>query len=362
MKEFAGREGFYWWHGVVEDVLDPLKLGRCRVRVFGYHMDNKLELPTEDLPWAYPMQPVTSAAVSGIGTSPTGLLTGSHVFGFFRDGEYGQEPVIIGSFGGMPQRGPAVDDTGFSDPDVKYPVVLPEYYPLGVSKIGEPDTNRLATNGDDTTIRNTPIGLRKITRAKDIASTPDMKSSSKWSEPESPYAAEYPKNHVRFTESGHVQEFDDTPGSERIHTYHKSGSFSEIGNGYTENVPNGSKVEKIVGNDYEICYGDKKVYISGSDGLDVVVSGNVNLTIGGAANIQIDGTANIYARENANIKCGGFMKVSGKQMEFFSEENVAFSGKSISFISDAGVMVVGQDGKILMNSGEPVVRPKAVEI
>ena len=83
MKEFAGREGFYWWHGVVEDIGDPLRLGRCRVRIFGYHTDNLLDLPTADLPWAYPMQPITSATISGIGQSPTGLLVGSHVFGFF---------------------------------------------------------------------------------------------------------------------------------------------------------------------------------------------------------------------------------------------------------------------------------------
>ena len=85
MKDFVGKEGFYWWHGVVEDVNDPLKLGRCRVRVFGYHTDNLQELPTPDLPWAHPIQPITSAAVSGIGMSPTGLLPGSHVLGFFMD-------------------------------------------------------------------------------------------------------------------------------------------------------------------------------------------------------------------------------------------------------------------------------------
>ena len=120
MKEFAGREGFYWWHGVVEDVADPMMLGRCRVRVFGYHTDDLLQLPTSDLPWAYPMQPITSAAVSGIGTSPTGLLQGSHVFGFFRDGEEGQDPVMIGSFGGIPLNPP---DTklGFNDPSGNYP-------------------------------------------------------------------------------------------------------------------------------------------------------------------------------------------------------------------------------------------------
>ena len=35
-------------------------------------------------------------------------------------------------------------------------------------------------------------------------------------------------NKVFETESGHVQEFDDTPGQERIHTYHRSGTFHEV--------------------------------------------------------------------------------------------------------------------------------------
>ena len=99
-----GRDGFVWWHGVVEDVNDPLKLGRCRVRIFGYHSEDKSEVPIEAIPWAHPMQPITSAAISGIGTSPTGLLNGSHVFGFFRDGMDAQQPCILGSFGGVPQK------------------------------------------------------------------------------------------------------------------------------------------------------------------------------------------------------------------------------------------------------------------
>ena len=32
---------FTWWTGVVEDRVDPLKLGRCRVRILGYHSDKK---------------------------------------------------------------------------------------------------------------------------------------------------------------------------------------------------------------------------------------------------------------------------------------------------------------------------------
>lgn len=365
MKEFSGKEGFYWWHGVVEDVSDPFRLGRCRVRVFGYHTDDIVELPTSDLPWAYPMQPITSAALSGIGTSPTGLLVGSHVFGFFRDGEDAQEPVIIGSFGGIPKSNPPTK-RGFYDQSEKYPAtqegVEDNKYPVGVSIVGEPDVNRLARNDIQTQMEATVYAKKTVEAKKNIPSVPDMKSRGNWSEPQTPYAAVYPKNHVRFTESGHIEEFDDTPGSERLHKYHSSGSFCEIGNGWKSGDPDGSRVEKIVGNDYEICIGDKKIYIAGKGGIDVVVDGGVNITVGSGVNIQANGEVNVLAKSNVNLQCEGNFKASAKQMEFFSEGDVGFSGRSVSFISDAGVMVVTQNGRIEMNSGEPTIRPAKVNV
>lgn len=96
------KQPFNWWVGVVEDREDPEKLGRVRVRIFGYHTDNLSILPTEELPWAVVMQPTTSAAVSGIGTAPVGLVTGSWVVGFFLDGDDMQQPMVMGSLGGIP--------------------------------------------------------------------------------------------------------------------------------------------------------------------------------------------------------------------------------------------------------------------
>lgn len=91
-----------WWTGVVEDRNDPEKLGRCRVRIFGYHTEDTNLLPTVDLPWALPIQPITSAATSGIGNSPVGIVPGSWVVGFFLDGEDAQQPVIMGTIAGKP--------------------------------------------------------------------------------------------------------------------------------------------------------------------------------------------------------------------------------------------------------------------
>jgi len=98
---FAGRDGFVWWFGVVEDRNDPLALGRIRARVYGYHTEDKTKLPTVDLPWAVCVQPATSASAGGIGVSPTGPIEGSWVFGFWRDPDFMQEPMVIGTIPGI---------------------------------------------------------------------------------------------------------------------------------------------------------------------------------------------------------------------------------------------------------------------
>jgi hypothetical protein len=95
MNNFLGKDGFNWWYGVVEDNADPLKTGRVRVRIFGYHTDNLQELPTKDLPWA---QPSLSPSNSKTFSAPR---LGDYVMGFFSDGDSAQAPVIMGVFPGF---------------------------------------------------------------------------------------------------------------------------------------------------------------------------------------------------------------------------------------------------------------------
>ena len=97
MLNFAGKDNFVWWTGVVEDVNDPEKLGRVRIRIIGYHEEF---VQTEELPWASPIMPMNSASAGGIGISPTGVIEGSWCLGFFRDGEYAQDPIIWGTVPG----------------------------------------------------------------------------------------------------------------------------------------------------------------------------------------------------------------------------------------------------------------------
>jgi hypothetical protein len=91
-----------FYSGVVENRRDPLFLGRCQVRVVGLHTEDKAELPTDALPWAYPLQPITSAAMNGIGYAPVGPVEGTWVMVIFRDADK-QQPIIIGTLGGIPQ-------------------------------------------------------------------------------------------------------------------------------------------------------------------------------------------------------------------------------------------------------------------
>ena len=109
-----------FWIGIVEAIGDVNSAGRYKVRIFGYHTADKSKLPTKDLPYAVPINPVTSAAMNGIMETPN-LVQGSTVFGCFLDGQSGQTPVILGSIAGEPAEQDFQDGHGFSDPAKVYP-------------------------------------------------------------------------------------------------------------------------------------------------------------------------------------------------------------------------------------------------
>ena len=98
MKNFIGQDGFVWWIGIVEDINDPLTLGRCRVRCFGYHPAKSPNLvPTADLPWALSIHPLNTPNLYG---TPR---VGEWVFGFFLDALSAQEPAILGYLPAIPE-------------------------------------------------------------------------------------------------------------------------------------------------------------------------------------------------------------------------------------------------------------------
>ena len=302
LSYFAGRDGFNWFIGVCEDRDDPIGMGRIRVRVFGVHTNDLVKLPTIDLPWSQVVLPPTAKP----GEIPN-ITPGQWVFGFFRDPDLMQEPIVLGILPGHPMFS-ADPNVGFNDPnsenapesqDEKYRK-QPDYGPYP-TRIQEPDTNRLIVNNEDK-----PHPLYETVRQAeaDAVGTVFTATGNDWREPEYPYEASYPYNHVFESESGHVFEHDDTPKKERIHERHTSGTYYEVDAG-------GNRVVKVVGDGYEIIAGSKNCYIHG----------DVNLTIGSNCNTLIGGNYNLNVKGNMDVTVGGTLteNVKGAVTEVYED-------------------------------------------
>lgn len=331
--EFMGKSDFVWFMGVVEDIQDPLQLGRCRVRCYGLHNESKEDIPTDSLPWAHPIQPITSAGVSGVGTTPTGILPGSQVVGFFRDGRLCQQPILLGTIGGFNKEQP--DPTiGFSDPAGVYP---------SIDYIGHPDTNKLALGDSLETIVTAKI-VSAETNSKH--KTPESSTHDKeWSEPVTPYAAVYPYNHVKESQSGHIEEVDDTPGAERMHRYHTSGTFEEI-------HPDGKKVVKVISDNYDLIAGSDFIHVVGN--VNVMVGplqgeansrqGNVSVYVVGNTDIEIEGNMNAVVHKNSTIRANEKAVIHGEQGVH------VYSNNGISLNDDERFKLYTKDGNTIITT------------
>jgi hypothetical protein len=297
VRDFVGRNDFIWWIGYVEDRKDPLRLGRCRVRCYGWHADDKMKLPTEDLPWAICSYPPNQQ-------DPYALWEGSLVFGFFMDGENGQEPVVVGILSNIPLKA-ANPKEPFNDPRTDAELAIAPRTPRskiyrqdgsGIvitekqkaerhpRNLDEPTTPRIARNES---IEKTFIQERRDNAVKGVPTV----VSGPWNEKQTEYDAKYPYNNVLETESGHLMEFDDTFGKERIHIAHRNGTFQEM-------YPDGDKVEKVTKDHYEIIMGDEKVYIMGK--CQVTIQGDAELRILGNFDALVDG--HYYVTSKGHMK------------------------------------------------------------
>ena len=335
---------FIWWLGVVEDNNDIAMAGRVKVRITGYHTANRETLPVKHLPYAIPINSVTSASMNGIMENHQ-LVQGSTVIGFFADGDEGQIPMILGTVAGNPmshvEDGQPTGTTnpdnlrrGFTDPTGKFPrasdgkikgTVEGEGHEEGFAGVGEPDTSRLARN-EHAEEHYSLINRREIREEKiRTATAPSVEGDGllddkggkayepvEWDEPHprgkskdeakyfnprqdmidggdgdpskkgnmEDYTSLYPFNTVKETRAGFVFETDNTEGNKRYHEYHPSGTHKEIHH-------DGTKVEKIIGDDYEIITKDKNVLIRGN--CNVTIVGDCKMLVQGDKYEEIEG-------------------------------------------------------------------------
>ena len=318
-----GFKNLVWFMGVVEDNNDPQKLGRVKVRCFAFHTEDKELLPTDDLPWAYIISGNFSAAI----TVPQ---LNSWAWGFFIDGEYAQQPMLIGTMLGMPTQA-TLPSEGFSANSQELPVC----------DLNQPDISRLARgeNVDQTSVA-----------AKNITAMPGIETAdgASWSQPSSPYSASYPNNWVHETKSGHVFELDDTPGAERINLYHTAGSFVEMD-------ASGTMVIKSGGNMYMIIEANGNVYIDGK--YSVTATGDMSLYAKNDMTIKVDGNLKTNVHGNYELNVAGYMNTNvgeairtrGLKVALESQDDFdIFSGTE--FHLGAPIIGVKSSGNIFLNS------------
>ena len=462
-SKFLGKDQFIWWKGVVEDRKDPIMLGRVKVRIFGWHSEDKQKIPPEELPWAIPSVQFDN------GRNPVGLKEGDWVWGFFMDGPEAQRPVVVGYIPGIDEK-PADLNLGFGDPtrpedvtpethprppdlsaqasptdsgdtadateedkkgklfnedkvpgtssgfgdlckyydpknykfdlnkdglydvkdagliiqsnvglftktlfgggrgilaaigifldtilklfnpdgspknkeDIKPPTLSP--YPLQ-DRLMEPVTSRLARNEKtDQTI----VGLKKGSLEAGEAAGYDSTGvaldttvePTAFEEPETPYAAKYPFNHVYESESGHFIEVDDTPGAERLHWYHRSGTFREI-------HPDGTQVTKVKKSDYNFVI--EEYFLSSAK--------NIHATALEA--VKIKGTTGIVLNSGGNL----LQQVTENLATSVDKDTISrIKGGTYSVIEDqswthvtAGAYFCVKDGELHIKAKEPIV-------
>jgi hypothetical protein len=238
-----------WFQAEVVDVDDPLKMGRIKVKeLVGQDKD-----APADLFWCHVVMPPTGANAKGVGVSAVGINENSKVFGFRVNSKIS---YIIGSF---PY---AVDDNNHS--------LSKQARGVG------------------------PVQKEYITE---------------FGEKKSEYAAKYPHNKTITSESGHVLELDDTPKAERIHVYHKSGSYIEIfpdGSIVTKSMKDSTSVTiddhsiSVIKGDLQIVANEGKIQINSDGDIDIVSkSGVVNIQgtdIGLKGKIYLDGDVELTGK------------------------------------------------------------------
>jgi hypothetical protein len=290
-------------------------------------------LPTEDLPWAYAISGNYSSAI----TVPQ---LNSWVWGFFLDGKFAQQPMLIGMMMGMPTM-PSLPTDGFSSATGV----------INVCDSYQPDMSRLARAEQ---VEQTSVAVKNVTATSNVTSA----DGSSWSQPNSPYSASYPHNFVHETKSGHAFELDDTPGNERINLYHASGSFIEMDS-------KGTTVIKSGGNMVMVIEADGMIKIDGN--YHVTATGTINLLAQNDMNIQVDGNLKTTVSGNYELNVAGYMNTnvgeairtrglsmaleSQNNFDIFSGVEMHLGGQIISAKSSGALFLNSVTGNVEIKSG-----------
>ena len=333
--------------GVVEDVMDPLEMGRVRVRILGDHTEDKVAIPTDSLPWATVMLPTTSPSISGLGHNPF-FVQGSWVVGFYTDPDK-QSPIVMGTIPGYPEE-KRETTKGFTDPNGVYP-----------SWTNDSDTSYSARFS--TFEQTVAYGVKSDKRQVNIQTASPPRVSTVAADKEDAYYEEVewsevsphdfhipfnPFNHVYQTEAGHIQEFDDTEDGVRYHRFHPSGTYEEI---YNE----GDRSLKIVGHDYEIILDGKDLYVDGP--INITCTGDMRHLVGGNYHLEVEGDYTLDIKGSVQTKITGNDEKEvfrNRSVNIGIDDNLFVGGSKITSILKNNTQTIGIDQTVTVSGSDKI--------
>jgi len=167
-------------------------------------------------------------------------------------------------------------------------------------------------------------------------------------------STQYGMADIRETASGHVIEFNDTPGGERIMLRHKTGAGIEV-------RPDGTVLVVSTKNKVEVCHGSNEVIVEGEAHL--TYKGNLTLDVTGDFNVNCR-DYNIHARGNKTEQIDNDSKTSvfgnrGNSVSGAFVQSVAGNTTNLTLgtqtLVTKGNLVVATEGSQEIVSGGPSI-------
>lgn len=164
--------------------------------------------------------------------------------------------------------------------------------------------------------------MQALPKIPGIASTIFGSTAKTMSEDPPSYDSKYPYNTVLLeSESGHLIEADDTPGAERVHIMHRSGTHIEM-------RPDGGVKYKAVKKRQDFTVGDHEIYIAGD--CNIVTEGGYCIHIR-------KGQLVIDAKDGAAINVKGQLKLNADNIELKAKNNIFLNAPKV----DIGAIAPG---------------------
>ncbi len=212
---------------------------------------------------------------------------------------------------------------GFVDPTNSLP--FPSYR-------GNPSTH-VNARGFNTNIDQQALTAKDTGRMTGIPAAGDQGT---FGEPELASAPQYPYNHTYGTKSGHLEEFDDTPGAERINIEHRTGTGIEM-------FSDGSMVERVKGNHFITDFGDAYTGIMGKYFLSSVNDMHIRSTADMVQ--QSDGSFKLLIGNDGQITVSGDYVLSvGEDIKIRSGKRLVIEAEGIDLISSADINIEAKGG------------------